>query len=164
MKSADSSWKGILVIVGMIVLFLVIFAYVQISIKSKPVSVPVKVTSQPVSCTGLTGDMLSSCELKNKACSDDTCFYNQARISSNEQICFDIKDEKQRVLCTSSIELDKYYQTPVLTNDISACSKIPELKVQCEDNYNFVTAKNTNNPSLCSKISSEVIRNECLKN
>lgn len=122
-----------------------------------------KISSSLV-CDGVEEHLKETCIIKNEVCDSDECFYKQARLEKDVDICFNIADNSTRAACSLSIKHDTIFQYAVLKDNIEICNDFEQesKKLECRDNFYFVSSVNKQDTSYCLNISQEDIKNECL--
>jgi len=108
----------------------------------------------------------NSCETELlDLCVQDECFFEKAGRLNDESVCFDIKDESKRVMCSSLIKVSNIKEDAVLSGNISRCLDFENdvMILRCEDNFYLAKRFNEDDFSVCDNIVDEVLKNECIK-
>ena len=98
----------------------------------------------------------------DESCGDE-CILNKALDDLDEEKCYLMKEEDSVALCGYMINRNSIIEASVVSDDVEICSQLDSKsdEQRCRDNYYFVSALNKKDKDLCSKISDEVLKNEC---
>ena len=104
------------------------------------------------------------CFLINTKCKDDLCFLEKSLFFKNETICQNIINESIKNNCVKVITFNKAIENAIKDDNVNLCNVYngTELEI-CQDNYYLQKVYKIKDKNLCNKITSEVLKNECLQ-
>ena len=104
-----------------------------------------------------------SCILLLSDCFDDSCYFDKARFSLNESLCFEISDESLSSSCSLDVKLNTLLERSILEDNLDLCLDFEDLSNQeyCRDNFYLAQRFNNNDLSYCNLIVSEDMQNVC---